>query len=422
MSRTIPMRDIVFLKCEKRGENMKKKTTGAVIGALLCGIGLIGAKTMVNPSIAKAESGYVSAVETSKDGLNIRAKSAYLMDFGTQTPIYTQNEKARLPIASMCKIMTLLLCFEEIDNGNLTFEEEISISDRAASMGGSQVFLEANAKYSVKELIKSIVVCSANDSCVAMAERIAGSEELFVEKMNAKAKQLGANDTLFSNCTGLPKEPQYSCAKDVATMLKALLLHEEYYEFGKVWMDKFQHPEGRYTEISNTNKLVRFYDGCDGGKTGFTNEAGFCLAATAKRDGMRVISVVIGEENSTNRFEDVKTMFNYAFANYKMTLIAEAGKPLETPISVDGGREKSVCVYPQRSAYAFAKKGENASILTEVHTEKLRAPIAKDEKIGELIIFRDGIETDRVALLAAESVAKATLWDRMKDIAREWNG
>ena len=137
---------------------------------------------------------------------------------------------------------------------------------------------------------------------------------------------------------------------------------------------------------------------------------------------MRVISVVIGEENSTNRFEDVKTMFNYAFANYKMTLIAEAGKSLETPISVDGGREKSVCVYPQRSAYAFAKKGENASILTEVHTEKLRAPIEKDEKVGELIIFRDGIETDRVALLASEGVAKATLWDRMKDIARDWNG
>ena len=408
-----------------------KKKMGAMLGALIvCSAGFNGAKTAVNSSLAKAESGYMESVQNKyaatekslQDGLNIRAKSAYLMDFGTQTPIYTQNERARLPIASMCKIMTLLLCFEEIDNGSLTFDEEISVSERAASMGGSQVFLEANAKYSAKELIKSIVVCSANDSCVAMAERIAGSEELFVEKMNEKAKLLGANDTLFSNCTGLPKEPQYSCAKDVAVMLKALLLHDEYYEFGKVWMDKFQHPEGRYTEISNTNKLVRFYDGCDGGKTGFTNEAGFCLAATAKRDGMRIISVVIGEESSSNRFEDVKTMFNYAFANYKMTLIAEAGKPLDTPIAVEGGKVKTVCAYPQRSAYAFAKKGENASIVTEICAEKLRAPIAKDTKIGELIIFRDGIETERVALLAAENVVKATLWDRLKDVAREWNG
>ena len=404
---------------------MKKKI---IVGALLtCCMGLIGTKAV----IASAESGYyaaeygqeaVSTAKSLQEGLNIRAKSAYLMDFGTKTPIYTQNEKARLPIASMCKIMTLLLCFEEIDKGALGLEEEIMVSEKAASMGGSQVFLEANAKYSAKELIKSIVVCSANDSCVAMAERIAGSEELFVEKMNEKAKELGANDTLFSNCTGLPKEPQYSCAKDVATMLKALLLHEEYYQFGKVWMDKFQHPAGRYTEISNTNKLVRFYDGCDGGKTGFTNEAGFCLAATAKRDGMRVISVVIGEESSANRFEDVKTMFNYAFANYKMTPIAEAGVPLETPIAVEGGRTKTVTAYPQRAVYAFVKKGENASILTEIHTEKLRAPIAQKAKIGELVVFRDGVETDRVALLAAENVEKATVWDRMKDIAKEWNG
>ena len=408
---------------------MKKK--GLIVGALLtCCIGFIGTKMItaqagisyIDSVTADGQELSISTAKTLQEGLNIRAKSAYLMDFGTKTPIYTQNERARLPIASMCKIMTLLLCFEEIDRGALAFDEEISISERAASMGGSQVFLEANAKYSVRELIKSIVVCSANDSCVAMAERICGSEELFVEKMNEKAKELGANDTLFSNCTGLPKEPQYSCAKDVATMLKTLLLHEEYYQFGKVWMDKFQHPAGRYTEISNTNKLVRFYDGCDGGKTGFTNEAGFCLAATAKRDGMRVISVVIGEESSTNRFEDVKTMFNYAFANYKMSPIAEAGVPLETPIAVEGGKTKTVLAYPQCDVYAFVKKGENASILTEIHTDKLRAPIAQKTKIGELIVFRNGVEMDRVALLAAESVEKATIWDRMKDIAREWNG
>ena len=410
---------------------MKKKfgiTLGLCLAFCLLGSGM---SSNFDTKRANAEEGEIHAnlqqtpvrtLEKDKNGVRCRAKSAYLMDFGTESVIFSKNETQRLPIASMCKIMTLALCFDAIKSGNLSMEEEIQVSETASSMGGSQVFLEANAKYPVKELLKSLVVCSANDSCVAMAERLCGSEEAFVDKMNEKAKILGCNDTLFANCTGLPKEPQYSCAKDVAIMLKEVLKNPEYYEFSKVWMDKFQHPAGRYTEISNTNKLVRFYDGCDGGKTGFTNEAGFCLAATAKRDGMRVISVVIGEESSANRFEDVKTMFNYAFANYKMTPIAEAGVPLETPIAVECGRTKTVTAYPQRAVYAFVKKGENASILTEIHTEKLRAPIAQKAKIGELVVFRDGVETDRVALLAAENVEKATIWDRMKDIAKEWNG
>ena len=359
---------------------------------------------------------------TSKQDLQVRAKSAFLMDYGSETAIYTLNEKKHLPIASMCKIMTLLLSFEALECGDLQIDEEVCISERAASMGGSQVFLEANAKYPVKELIKSIVVCSANDSCVAMAERIAGSEDIFVARMNEKAKLLGANDTLFANCTGLPKDPQYSCAKDVALMLKALLKHELYFEFGKVWMEKFTHPQGRFTEITNTNKLVRFYDGCDGGKTGFTNEAGFCLAATAIRKDMRIISVVIGEESSANRFEDVKIMFDYAFANYSVSPIIQANVPIEECVKVSGGKMDEVNVYPERTIYAFAKRGETPNITVEKSLNKLKAPITKDSKIGELIVFKDGVEIDRVALLAFESVKTASVMDRMKKIAQKWNG
>lgn len=355
------------------------------------------------------------------ESLGIRAKSAYLMDFGTKTMIYAENELQRLPIASMCKIMTALLAFDAIDSGVLDMQEEICVSERAASMGGSQVFLEANAKYPVRELIKSIIVCSANDSCVAMAERISGSEGVFVEKMNEKAKEIGANNTLFSNCTGLPKEPQYSCAKDVAVMLKALLEHQEYYEFSKVWMDKFQHPEGRYTEITNTNKLVRFYDGCDGGKTGFTNEAGFCLAATAKRNNMRIISVVIGEENSANRFDDVRTMFDYAFANYSVSPIVEANVALEKTANVSGGKEKQVIVQPIRSSYAFGRRGEKQDVTTEISFKKLRAPIEIGENVGEVTVFNNGIEVDRIPLVAAVRVERAGFIDRFKDVARGWN-
>ena len=239
--------------------------------------------------------------------------------------------------------------------------------------------------------------------------------------MNEKAKQLGANDTLFANCTGLPKEPQYSCAKDVAIMLKALLAHKTYFDYGKVWLDKFQHPEGRYTEITNTNKLVRFYDGCDGGKTGFTNQAGFCLAATAKRKDMRIISVVIGEENSKNRFDDVRTMFDYAFANYTTLPIVEAGVPLDKTASVSSGKENFVTVAPIRSSSAFAKRGEKPNVTMETQFNALRAPVKKGDLAGEIIVYKDNVEMDRVPLVACSDVKRANFFDSFKDVAEGWN-
>lgn len=399
-----------------------KKMIKIILAAALLSCGFGGKNVFLSNNLSQNEGQEPLAVCAATNiDLQTHAKSAYLMDYHTQTVVYAHQEDKRLPIASMCKIMTLLLSFEAIKDGRLDMEEEICVSERAASMGGSQVFLEQNAKYKVRELIKSIVVCSANDSCVAMAERIEGSESLFVEKMNEKAKEIGAENTLFSNCTGLPKEPQYSCAKDVAIMLKNLLKHEEYYAFGKVWMDKFQHPEGRFTEITNTNKLIRFYDGCDGGKTGFTNEAGFCLAATAKRDNMRLISVVIGEESSDTRFCDVRTMFDYAFANYTATPIVEKETPIDEMVAVIGGKDKELAVYPARSSYVFTRRGEKDNTSIDVRLNKVKAPIAQGEKVGELIVYRDGVECDRVDLLAANTIVRANFLDRLREIAREWN-
>ena len=401
---------------------MKKITKISVLTALCVGtMGGIGRGYTQNEYKAYALETPVISENVGLESLNIRAKSAYLMDFATQTEMYAMNETKRLPIASMCKIMTLLLCFEAIESGNLSLNEEIQVSERSASMGGSQVFLEAGAKYPVTELIKSIVVCSANDSCVALAERICGNEALFVDKMNEKARALGANDTLYSNCTGLPKDPQYSCAKDVAIILKNLLQHEKYYEYGSVWMDTFHHPKGRRTEITNTNKLIRFYDGCDGGKTGFTNEAGFCLGATAKRGEMRVISVVIGEENSSNRFEDVKTMFDYAFANYTLAPIVSKDAPIVDKLAVQGGKEKSVEVLPIRTAYAFTKRGEKADVSIEYCFDKVKAPIEKGAKVGEMVVYQKGVERERIPLVSANTVEKATVFDRFREVARNWN-
>ena len=408
-----------------KGEIMKtgKKTAIALILATFCLGGGIKALQVGN----NADTQYIVAQAEEKQGtfdqakLGISAKAAYLMDFATGTAMFSHNEKTHLPIASMCKIMTLILAFDAIKDGALDMDEEITISNRAASMGGSQVFLEANAKYKVRELIKSVVVCSANDSCVALSERIAGGETAFVDKMNERAKGLGANDTLFANCTGLPKDPQYSCAYDVALMMKELLQNEEYYEFGKVWLDKFSHPEGRFTEITNTNKLVRFYDGCDGGKTGFTNQAGFCLAATAKRGDMRVISVVIGGENSQKRFDDVRTCFDYAFANYTTKPIITGGERLVESAKVNGGKEDCVSVYPARSSYAFTKRGDKSNITIESKFYEVKAPISAGEKVGEMLVFKDGVEIDKVPLLAFSGVEKANFLDRLKDIAQGWN-
>ena len=354
--------------------------------------------------------------------IKLSAKSAFCMEYDTETIIHSYNENAKLPIASMCKIMTLLLCFEEIEKGNLSLDEEVTVSEKAASMGGSQVFLEANAKYQVKELLKSIAVCSANDSCVAMAERISGDELIFIDRMNEKAKQLGATNTLFANCTGLPKEPQYSTAKDVAKMLKALLKYDEYYQIGQVWMDTFQHPKGRVTEISNTNKLIKSYDGCDGGKTGFTNQAGYCLAATAQRNGLRIISVVIGEENSKTRFNDVKTTFDYAFANYSLKNVVDCNNPLKEKVIVSGSKQKEISIKPSRNSNVFIKRGDNSEYTIETYINaKLKAPLQVGDTVGELVVFKDGLEIDRISLVANENAEKANFFDRFKDIVKKWS-
>ena len=362
-----------------------------------------------------------AAAETVDDELRLSCKSAYCMDANSETPVYSVNEKARLPIASMCKIMTLILSFDAVENGKMSYDTVIPVSEHAMSMGGSQVYLEAGGSYTAEQLMESVTVCSANDSCVALAEYIAGSDSVFVQKMNDRAKELGCENTLFANCTGLPKEPQYSCAYDVAKMLKELIKHEKYFEFAKIWTDEFQHPEGRTTLITNTNKMIRQYQGCDGGKTGFTNEAGFCLAATAKRGNMRIISVCIGSPTGKDRFATVSSLFDYAFANYtdKEAISVE---PIKEKLSLRGGKKEEIEVVPERAVHYFSKTDDKiAEINYDVEFCYARAPLKKGAKVGEMIVFKDGVEYTRVALLANESVEKATLWDYYRQAADRWS-
>ena len=389
------------------GKNSIKKICLLILSLITVSLAVIplSAKT------ARAEISYDKSIAT---------KSVYLTETGTGEVLFAKNENERLTIASMTKIMLLNLVFEAVDSGNLSFDEEITVSENASGMGGSQVFLEKNGKYKAEDLIKSVIIASANDASVALAERLFGSEAECVSAMNKKCEEWKLENTLFSNCTGLPKPTQYSSAKDVSVMLSKLITHKEYFRFSKIWTDEITHNAGRKTGLTNTNKLVRFYDGCDGGKTGFTSESGFCLAATAKRGALRLIAVAIDSPDSKTRFAEVSSMFNYGFDNFTSKMAVDSSKPLEIKAEVDKGVKEKVKIIPENDVFVFGEKSKKQNVTIDFKPDKICAPIKSGEKAGELIVFKDNVEYKRVNVLAAEDIAKKTYFAYIKDIARKW--
>ena len=385
---------------------MKKIKLFTVIGAVVIAFAAI-------PAMAD------SAAHASELVSGVRA--AYLMDYDSGQCAYSFNEHDRMPIASVCKVMTLTLCFDAVEAGELSMDDDIYVSENSAGMGGSQIFLERGHSYPLRELIKSIVVCSANDSCVAVAEKVSGSEEQFVADMNSKAEELGLKDTVFANCTGLPRDTQYSCAADVAVMFANLLRHSEYFEFSKIWLEDFAHDGGRTTTMTNTNKLIRRYAGCDGGKTGFTSEAGYCLAATAKKGNMRLVSVVLGAHTSDERFSGVTNLFDYGFANYSNKVILDKTIALSDKFDVSGGKKSSCTVYPADDSYLFCKRGEQTEVEYSVKRCSVKAPVSKGQKVGTIEIYRNGLLYATVDAISGEEVAKASYGDRLKQTADGWS-
>ena len=355
------------------------------------------------------------------DEIKVNGKAVYLVDSATGTEMYSSRSDDRLPIASMVKIMTTLLALESVDRGELSLDEMVPVSDVAASMGGSQVFLDSGKEYKAGELIKSIIVASANDSCVAMAERLSGSVEGFVKDMNERAKALGMNNTNFVNCTGLPAPESYSSAKDVSIMFRELIKHPKYFEYAGIWLEDFVHPDGRTTSMTNTNKLVRFYNGCDGGKTGFTSEAKFCLSATAERNGLRVVAVVIGADSSKERFASVSNLFGYAFSNYSAKVIQSKDDCIENSIRVLGGREKGISVAVKEDFKALVKKGDDGEY--KVHFDlpaTVKAPIVRGGEIGKAYLTRNGEVIAECPVVSVVDVEKARYSDTLKHICDEW--
>ncbi len=347
--------------------------------------------------------------------------SYYLMDYATGTKMLAYNENQKRPIASMVKIMTLLLTFDSINNGQLSLEQQITVSEKAASMGGSQMFLEAGDVYTVSDLIKGVTMMSANDASVLLGETISGSVDNFVKLMNSKTVTMGLNDTKFVNCTGLPEEGQYSTAKDVSFMMRELLKNEKYYQYSKNYMEDYVHPDGRVTQFVNTNKLVRFYADCDAGKTGFTNDAMFCLSASAKRDGLRVIATVLGADTSKNRFAKITELFNFAFANYQISKIIDT-QPIENTIIVENGKSDTIRVAAERDVVVLRKTTDKDFKIDIVLEEEIPAPVSVGQKVGTLrVVDGNGVVLDEVNILSLDEVLKKTYLDALFEVIKNWS-
>ena len=358
----------------------------------------------------------LSSATTCKASEMVTAKEGLVMsEFGDV--LYQKNATEKRPIASMTKIMTLLCVYDAIANGKVSLEDNVVVSKRASDMGGSQVFLEANATYKLENLVKSVVICSANDSCVALAEHICGSVENFVDQMNQTAGKLNLVATHFENCTGLPHISQFSCALDVATMFRQLIKYPHYFKCANIWMEDFQHPQGRVTGMTNTNKLVRFYDGCDGGKTGYTSEAMHCLCATAKRGDTRVIAVVVGAEDSKTRFAEVSALFNYAFANYHTKCYLKAGE-VATNLQVSYGKQKEIPLAVDKDLCLFQSKQHSASAnVRYVLQSGVVAPIKAGDVLGTANLVDDnGKVLESANLVATKGVERISYWENVKRI------
>ena len=343
--------------------------------------------------------------------LEVAAPSAVLMEAATGTVLYEKDAHTPLPPASVTKIMTLLLVMEALDAGRIGWDDTVTASEAAAAKGGSQVYLEAGEQMSLQEMLKSVVVVSANDCATALAEHVAGSEAAFVELMNRRAQELGMEDTHFVNCTGLDDEPDaethLTTAYDIALMSRELLKHDEIRDYTTIWMDSVRNGE---FGLANTNKLVRFYQGTTGLKTGYTSAAGHCLSASAERDGVEFIAVVLHCATSGERFQAAKQLLDYGFANY--TLAQPDPETEIPPVPVVLGTQEAIVPVPDNDDPVLIEKGQAAGITTRVEVaDQVRAPVEAGQRLGTLTLQSDGAPLAAIPLVAPEAVPRRTWWD-----------
>ena len=343
------------------------------------------------------------APPASAEGLDVPAPAAVLMEFSTGEVLYEKNPHEVRPCASITKVMTLLLVFEAIDSGALHYDDMLTASAHAAGMGGSDIWLKEGEQMTVDDLIKACVVMSANDAAVVLAEAVAGTEEAFVERMNARAAELGMNDTVFKNCNGLDEDGHVTSAYDVAVMSRALMQHEKIFDYTTIWID---YVRGGETQLVNTNKLVRSYNGITGLKTGTTSAAGSCISASAERNGMTLIGVVLGAANTNDRFAAATSLLDYGFANWK---IAAPEAPALPVLPVTGGMTGEVRLEAAVPAGVLTPVSEQSALETVVELpESVAAPVEAGQAVGTLRVLLGGETVQEIPITAAESAEAIT--------------
>ena len=349
-----------------------------------------------------------------------KAKSAILIEASTGKILFEKNADEKLHPASMTKMMSMLLIIEAIEDGVISWDQIVTVSENASSMGGSQILLETGEKMSVRDLFKGVAIASGNDAVVALAETVAGNVSNFVSMMNKRASQLGLTHTHFKNPHGLDDADHYSSSRDMSLIARELVKHEKVLEYTKVYEDYLREDTDRKIWLVNTNRLVRFYDGVDGLKTGFTDDAGYCMTATAKKDGMRIIAVVMGEETSKIRNQEVSEMLDYAFAQYKVINMLQNKNSLGK-YRVENGKDEYVQVVAKGAATVVKKKSErDGDISYDIKVNTLKAPLKVGDNVGNLIIKEDGNVIKKLKLTVKNDVDKANfgnlLWRNIKDM------
>lgn len=381
---------------------MKRMTAALLALFLLC----------LTPAYAAG----AEAEAQSSAALTITAPSGILMEKTTGTILYEKDAHTQYEPASVTKVMTLLLVMEAIDAGQLAWEDMVTASAHAISMGGSQIWLKENEQLSVRDMVKAVAVVSANDCAVALAEHVAGSEEAFVALMNQRASELGMEHTHFLNCTGLPASGHVTCAYDIALMSRALILnHPEIREFTTIWMDTLR--DGQF-QLSNTNKLIRFYEGATGLKTGSTDSARYCISATAEREGMELIAVVLKSPTGQQRFEDAKTLLNYGFSTYGLVHAAPEEPLPPVPVTL-GTRDAVQSMVDPAEGLLLAEKARLQGLeQTVTLPESAAAPVRQGDVLGTLTVTQNGETLLEVPIRAAETVEKLTFGEMFLRLAR----
>ncbi len=363
--------------------------------------------SLILSSISLSHSNIMNAYAAEGADFDIDAKSAVLMDFSSGKILYQKNPHEKLPPASVTKVMTMLLTLEAVDSGKIKLSDKVTISEHACSMGGTQLFLAPGEIRTVEELLKGVSIESANDAAVALAEYLEGSEELFVKKMNERAKQLGMKDTNFSNCNGLPIENHYTSAWDIALMSRELLKHPKILDYTKIWMETLSEGRKQPFTMVNKNRLVKFYEGCDGLKTGSTSEAKFCISATALRNNMRLIASVMASPTRDIRNRETSKLLDYGFARYEVVKLADKNDIIGS-VKVLKGKSESVKVAPKDSFYVLTEKGNKGEIARDIRISgSVSAEVKKGQKLGEIVASKNGEEISRMDLIALEDVKRA---------------